>query len=95
MPIPGNFHKFLNNNKNKERLFKIIEETPFHHNNTSMDRKIYFARGSTCQLFSRGYGNDTFTVNHEEADTKLIYLVKHAIEYEENSEDATFIICST
>ena len=35
------------------------------------------------------------TVKHEEADTKLICLVKHAIENEDNSEDAMFIIRST
>ena len=83
---------FLNNNNNKERLFEIIEETLLSHNNTSIERKICFARGSTCKLLSRGYGDITFTLNHKETDTKLICLVKHAIEHEENSEDATFII---
>ena len=95
MRIPSDFQKFLNNNNNKERLFEIIEETLLPHNNTSIDRKIYFARGSTCKLLSRGYADVTFTVNHEEADTKLICLVKHAIENEDNSEDAMFIIRST
>ena len=95
MHIPSDFQKFLNNDNNKERLFEIIEETLRTHNNTSTDRKIYFARGNTCKLLSRGYGDVTFTVNPEEADTKLIYLIKHAIELEENSEDATFIIRST
>ena len=95
MGIPSDFQKFLNNNNNKERLFEIIEETLLSHNNTSIDRKIYFARGSTCKLLSRGYADVTFTVNHEEADTKLIWLVKHAIENEENLEDAAFIIRST
>ena len=45
-------------------------------------------------LLSRGYGNVAFTVNHEEADTKLICLVKDAIEHEEDSDDTTFIIRS-
>ena len=65
------------------------------HNNTSIDRKVYFVRESTCKLLSRGYADITFTVNHEETDTKLICLVKHAIENEKNSEDATFIKRST
>ena len=91
MRIPSDFQKFLNNNNNKERLFEIIEETLLPHNNTSIDRKIYFARGSTCKLLSRGYADVTFSANHEGADTKLICLVKHAIENEENSEDLTFI----
>ena len=65
------------------------------HNNTSIDRKVYFVRGSTGKLLSRGYADITFTVNHEETDTKLICLVKHAIENEKNSEDATFIKRST
>ena len=63
MRIPSDFQKFLNNNNNKERLFEIIEE--LSHNNTSTDRKIYFARGRTCKLLSRGYADVTFTVNHE------------------------------
>ena len=95
MRIPSDFQKFLNNTNNKERLFEIIEETLLSHDNTNIDRKIYFARGSTCKLLSGGYADVTFTVNHEEANTKLICLVKHAIENEENSEDATFTIRST
>ena len=47
MRIPSDFQKFLNNNNNKERLFEIIEKTLLSHNNTSIDRKIYFARQST------------------------------------------------
>ena len=92
MRIPSDFQKFLNNNNNKERLLEIIEETVLSHNNKSIDRKIYFARGSTRILLSRGYGDVAFIVNHEEeADTKLICLVKHAIEHEENSEDDILI----
>ena len=99
MRIPSEFQQFLNNNNNKERLFEIMKETLWSHNNASIDRKVYFTRESTCKLLSRGYADVTFTVNHEEADTKLICLVKHAIENEENSEenseDVTFIIRST
>ena len=65
------------------------------HDNTSIDRKIYFARGSTCKLLSRGYGDVTFTGNYKEANAKLICLVKDTIELEENSDEATFIIRST
>ena len=93
MLIPSDFQKFLKNNNNKD--FEIIEETFLSHKNTSIDRKIYFARGSTCKLLSRGYGDVTFTVNHKEADIKLICLVKPAIKHEENQEDTTFIILST
>ena len=88
--IPGDFQTL--NNNNKERHFEIIEETLLSHSNTSNDKKMYFARGSTCKLLLKGYGDDILTVNHEETDTKLICSVKHAIEDEENSEDATFII---
>ena len=95
MRIPSDFQKFLNNNNNKERVFEIIEETVLSHKNTNIDRKIYFARGSTCKLLLRGYGNVKFTINHKEADKKLICLVKCAIELEKDSEDATFIIQST
>lgn len=56
---------------------------------------FFFARGSICKLTSRGYGDDTFTVNHEEADDKLICLVKLAIEHEETRKILTFIMRST
>ena len=92
MLIPSDFQKFLKNNNNKD--FEIIEETFLSHKNKCIDRKIYFARGSTCKLISRGYGDVTFTVNHKEADIKLICLVKPAIKHEENQEDTTFIILS-
>ena len=80
MRIPNDFQKFLNSNK--ERLLEIIDETLLSDNNTSIHRKISFARRTTCKLPLRCYIDDTFTVNHEDADTKLICLVKHA-----NSED--------
>ena len=92
--IPSDFQT-LNNNSNKGRHFEIIEETLLSHSNTSNGKKIYFARGSNCKLLLKGYGDDILTVNHEETDTKLICSVKHAIEDEENSKDATFIIRST
>ena len=95
MRITSDFQKFLNNNNNKDRLFEIIEETLLSYNNTSIGRKMYFTRGSTFKLLSRGYGDVAFAVNHEETDTKLICLVKYAVKHEENSEDATFIIGST
>ena len=65
MRTSSDFQTFLNNNNNKERLFKIIDETLLSYNNTSIDRKIYFAKGSTCKLLSRGYGDVTFTVNQK------------------------------
>ena len=92
MRIPSDFRKFQNNNNNKEilfEIFEIIEETLLSHNNTSIDTKIYFTRGSTCKLLSRGYGHVKFTVNHEEADIKIICLVKHT------TEDSAFDIRST
>ena len=53
-----------------------LRNTFLSHDNASIDRKIYFARGSTCKLLSRGYGNVTFPGNYKEANTKLICLVK-------------------
>ena len=93
--ILSDFQKLLNNSNTKERLFEIIKEILLSQSNTSIDRKIYFAKASTCKLLSRGYGDDMFTLNHKEADTKLISLVNNAIKHEENSEDATSIIQST
>ena len=93
MCIPSGFQSFLNNNSNKERLFKIIEETLLSHNSTSNDRNIYFARVSSNKLLLRCYGDDRLTVNHEDTDRKLICVVKH--EHKEVSEDATFIARST
>ena len=63
-------------NSNKERPFEIIEETVLFHSNASIDRKIYFARWSTCKLLSRGYRDDILTVNQEETDNKINLLSK-------------------
>ena len=89
MRIPSDFQKFLNNNNNKEILFEIFEIIEKHFYliiDASIDTKIYFTRVSTCKPLSRGYGDVKFTVNHEEATTKIICLVKHT------TEDAAFVI---
>ena len=57
-----------------------------------INRKIYFARGSTRKLIAIGYCDGKFTVKHKGVDAKLICLVKHAIKHKENSEDAPFIV---
>lgn len=46
---------------------------------TSIDKNIFFARGSSYKLLPRDYSDDIFTENHKEADTKLICLRKQAI----------------
>ena len=51
MRIPSEFHKFLNNNSSKERIFEIIKETLLSHNNTSIDRRFILQEEAPVKYF--------------------------------------------
>ena len=78
--VPPNFQRFLNNGDNKERLFSLIEETWVEMKVVAVDKDVYFARGSTCsKIKHNSFQVMELETNHEEGDTKIAYLVKHAI----------------
>ena len=92
MRIPEDFQRFLNNNKNKERLFELIEETYINHKGIFNSRKTFLARGNTSKFISSDSVEDLHSLNNEEPDTKLVSLLRHAIENESNLTDAVFVV---
>ena len=94
--IPSDFQNFLNNGDNKERLFEIIEEVWSASTNLLGHRVVFFARASICtKIDENGCSTvDELASNHEEADTKVVYLLKHAIEQEQQPDGAAFVVRS-
>ena len=79
--IPPDFKKILCNGDNKERLFQLIEDTWIKNKEMISDRFVYFARGDLCMAITSEGAEEIpqLKTNHEEADTKIAYLVDHAI----------------
>ena len=50
MKIPRDFQRFLNNGKNKERLFELFEETYIQRKLELHDWQIYSARDNLCKV---------------------------------------------
>eukprot|EP00794_Sanderia_malayensis_P020850 gene20850-biopygen15376 len=93
--IPSDFKKFLSNGENKERMFELLEDVWVDIAAEVGERIIYVARGGRCQRIS---GNGNFIVeglatDHEEADTKIAYLAKHA--EEQFGEDSVCVVRSS
>ena len=93
MKIPKDFQMFLNNGKNKERLFELFEETYIQWKEELHDRQIYFARDNLCKVITATSVESLYFMNHEEADTKRISLVRHASENTDH-DDARFLVRS-
>ena len=86
--IPPNFVAFLSNGQNKERLFELVEEVWVGNSNVLGDREIYFSRKDGCIKINRfGVSTiDDLRSNHEEADTKVCFLLHHALQQNEGRE---------
>ena len=82
MRIPPHFQDFLHNDDNKEMLFELLEETWIQQQKQLGDRTVYLARKYICTRISRESVClvDVLRTDHEEADTKIAYLIKHAID---------------
>ena len=80
--IPPNFQKFLCNGDNKERLFQLIENTWAENKEAIGERDIYFARGSSCVKMTNEsvIRIEALDTDHDEADSKVSYLIRHAID---------------
>ena len=78
--IPVDFKTFLTNGDNKERMFEVIEEVWKENSGKIGERIVYFARGGTCTMITRTTTVDIedLATDHEEADTKIAYLIQHA-----------------
>ena len=96
MRIPPDFQTFLRNGDNKERLLKLIEEVWIENKEVVSDRTIYFARGDICVKLTRN-GHEVITelaTHHEEADTKIAYLIEHFVEHN-NKERVGIVVRSS
>ena len=80
MKIPSDFEAFLRNGENKESLFNLIERSIIESKGDLQERTIFFSNKAQC---SKTTSHDVTIVDelqsdHEEADTKLVALVKTA-----------------
>ena len=93
--IPADSKKVLNNGENKERMFELIEEVWIQSRNQNDRRATYFARGSSCIKIANRVSEPVPELNtdHEEADTKLAYLVQHALR--ENGDNTLCVVRSS
>ena len=87
--IPQDFQKFLSNGENKERLFELIENTWIERSEKLSGRVVYFARRDACKRITDEDVREVeeLRTDHEEADTKIAYLIQHAIDTHENIVD--------
>ena len=91
MRIAPDSKTFLNNGDNKGRMFELIKEVWIEHGGQLGERVVYFARGGKCKKISKSGLVDVeeLEIDHEEADTKIAYLIQHAA----RSSNGEQIIC--
>ena len=67
-------------------MFEIIEEVWSTNSYVLGERVVFFARKDACTRIeaSGSTAVEELSSNHEEADTKIVYLLKHAIDNEAN-----------
>ena len=95
--IPPDFKNFLNNGTNKERLLELTEDVWKGEAAALGNQVVYFARQCTCvRLTSQRVETiDELPTNHEEADTKICYLLHHAVESNNNEETVCVVRSSS
>ena len=93
--IPADFKKFLNNGEDKERMFELIEQVWAESSGENGGRIVYVARGSSCVRIENGILEKVpeLETDHEEADTKIAYLVQHALR--ENGDHTVCLVRSS
>ena len=92
--IPSNFQNFLNNGENKEQLFELIENVWVQNSEKFGNKTVFFARKDRCRKMTNAGIQSEFVLNHEEADTKVAYLVEHAITNTIDQENSAFVVRS-
>ena len=95
--IPPDFKRFLSNGDNKERLFELIEEVWVQERTSIGERVIYFARKDKCTKITcnESISAPELDTNHEEADTKVCYLLNHASQGNTNQESTCLLRSSS
>ena len=77
--IPPNFVAFLRKRQNKARLFELDEEVWVRQGSLLGNRVINFSRRD-------------LRCNHEEADTKVCFLLHHALQQNEGRETICVLV---
>uniref|UniRef100_UPI00358DF69B uncharacterized protein n=1 Tax=Myxine glutinosa TaxID=7769 RepID=UPI00358DF69B len=76
--VPGNWQNFLANAENKKELFSFLStsivQTPFQDG-----KQVYITSGD--QVLNAGNGPPMGRCNHEEADTRVLVHLLHALQY--------------
>ena len=78
MIMPSEFSIFMKNGENKTTFLNLIEHVYEEDNTKLQDRVIHFSKETNCQKISADGTQycDIFLSDHEEANTKLVALVK-------------------
>ena len=94
--VPPNFQNFLHNVDNKQRLFELLEETWINHRHLLKERAIFLARKDVCTKITKegSCTIEALRTNHEEADTKISFLLKHAIDNNSDINGCVVRSCS-
>ena len=95
--IPPDFKNFLDNGSNKERFLKLIEDVWKREAAALGNRVVYFVRQCTCvRLTSQKVETiEELRTNHEEVDTKISYLLHHAVQTNNNEETVCVVRSSS
>ena len=75
--VPKNWNAFLRDSTNKDELFNYLSEE-VDHVQWDCSREIYITKGSL--VIAKGGGKPMFDCTHEEADTRVIVHLLHALE---------------
>ena len=81
MKIPSDFSNFLKNGDNKTMLLNLIEMALIEDKNKLKDRILFYSNRDHCRMISVDENHliNNLSSDHEEADTKLVALVKASI----------------
>eukprot|EP00112_Aurelia_sp_Birch-Aquarium-sp1_P008791 Seg1979.1 transcript_id=Seg1979.1/GoldUCD/mRNA.D3Y31 product="hypothetical protein" protein_id=Seg1979.1/GoldUCD/D3Y31 len=78
MKVPYDFANFLRNGDNKEMLFNLIQQSIEDDKESLGEKVVYFSNKVECQKITQNEAEVSHELmsDHEEADTKLVALVR-------------------
>ena len=79
MKVPSDFCSFLKNGDDKTMMLNLIEEAIIEEGKERLERRVIFSNKHHCRQISISSTDivPQFASDHEEADTKLIALIKN------------------
>ncbi len=90
MKVPYDFNSFLRNGENKEMLFDLLQLAIIEGRSQIFSRIVIISNKSQCTKVTEDHFEvlENWASNHEEADTKLVALVKDG---DSSPDDAVMI----